>query len=352
MPRASRHADVPPPDLAALAGQVIADREQAIEDRARYLAIVARMERVAAFWEAGAPVPAGTDDHALGLLIQDGRQSGSGLHARAAQLERVADQLERLSMESRLAEMALSGERAEGRAEGRQEAAQARHSHRKPRGGRKTPDGQVIPFPGGTGKAVTAAAAAAAVTAALTLGPGAVSDLAHWSPAPAARHLLAASVPSFGPGSAVEIPSAVPAAYVPRHAKPSPDAASASPAPSPSVTLPPSSSPPPSPAPVPSVTDFDGQLDVQTDHLVIGPLLGGQVTFTAVGGSLSWSVSAPAGLVLSARSGILRDGQPVVITVSVAAGTPAGSGVIVITDGQGRSFRVPVSWAAVPGLAV
>lgn len=153
------------------------------------------------------------------------------------------------------------------------------------------------------------------------------------------------------PDTAVLIPSFTPRAYVPRHARPSADAASASPAPpSPPVFTPAPQPPPPAPSPAPSHVTFDGAINVQTDHLVVGPLQGAQLTFSATGGEVSWSASAPDGLVLSVSSGILGDGQAMVIEVSVAVGTPAGSGVITITDGDGRSVSVPVTWAAVPAI--
>lgn len=334
MPRASRHDAVPPepPDLAAIAAGMT-------EAWGRAVAVLGRVERIADAGEAGAPLPGETDLHHLALIIAGLRQLGSGLEA-------TAGELSRLSLESRLAGACLAAERAEGLAQGRQEGAQAvRHSHRKPRHP-KPPDGQVIPFRGRAVTGAIAAASLAAGAAGVTLGPGAVSDLARWAPAPA--HHAAAALPSLGPASAVLVPSSsAPPAYVPRHAKPSADAARATLAPPASPSRAPS---PPSSSPAPAVSPvaFTGSLNPQTDHLVIAPFRVVRLTFSAVGGSVSWAATAPAGVVLSVSSGILSDGQPQVIRVSVPAGTPAGAGVIVVTDGRGRSFQVPVTWAAVP----
>lgn len=151
--------------------------------------------------------------------------------------------------------------------------------------------------------------------------------------------------------SAVLMPSSPPRAYVPKHAKPSADAASASPAPSSAPSSP--APPPPVPSPVPSHVDFDGVLDVQTAECVITSDGGCKITFTAVGGEVSWAAqSSSPDLSLSASGGTLGDRQPGTVDVKVRAGALAGSGTITLTDGHGNATQVQVTWVAVPGLPV
>lgn len=324
MPRASRHADVPPPpDLAALAG--------AAEETRRWLdGQAAEVEKIIAAARDGRPLPEGTDRRQWTVLLADLRQFS------VAQLG-IARELGRISAEGMLAAVCVAAERAEAVQEDR--AVRHRHRAPRPRRSRKPGAGQLALISGGLAASIAAGAAVGSV------------DSAHYDRAPVASHVTA-GLPVLSPAYAVRAPSTSPVAYVPRHARPSPMASGASHVPSPP---PPSVSPspvPPSPAPAPSLVDFSGTLDVQTAQVAIGPLQGGQVTFSAVGGSASWTVSAPAGLVLSARSGILGDGQAVVIEVSVVVGTPAGSGVITVTDGDGRSVPVPVTWQAVPGTGI
>lgn len=198
-------------------------------------------------------------------------------------------------------------------------------------------------------------AAGAALAAPLAAG-SAIADRDS-----ASVHAWAASRPvvrlhAARPDSAVLVPqprlSSAP--YVARHAKkPSADAASASPVPSsvPSSAPAPQQPQPSLPAPVASPTDFDGTLDVQTAECVIGADGTGYLTLTAEGGAVSWSASPPAGITLSQSSGTLAAGQPAVIKVTAQPGLSAGTGSIVVTDGEGRSQSVQVTWVTVAGLA-
>jgi hypothetical protein len=197
---------------------------------------------------------------------------------------------------------------------------------------------------GAAAKAVLGLGATAAV---VTAGAGAYANLPDISPAPAAHHQPAAL---SGLSPAVAVPVTVPsrqAAYAPRHAKASPDAATASQVPA----QPPSAAgtPPPAPSPVPPAA-APGTLDVQTAMCTIAAGEGCPVTFMAVSGPVQWQASAsdPA-LSTGEDQGALAAGEPCTITVSVAPGSAAGSGIITITAG-GLSEDVRVTWEAVPAI--
>lgn len=330
MPRATRHADMPPePDLGAIAGEA----REALD---RTTAVIGRLEKIADAGEAGAPFPPGLDAHGIALLIKTGRQEGSSLDAFAGQLARI-------SLEGRLADACLAAERAEGR----QEGAGAARGHRRARPGRGPGEGRLELLPGGRATAIKGAAAVAAIAAGVTLTTGGYSDLAHYSPAATAAHHRVLALDGVAPVRARPVSAPSQRAYIPRHAKPSADAASASPVPSPPVSPRP---PPRAPSPEPSAAPA-GILDVATVAVSIGPGGHGQITFSAIGGTVSWSASSSSpALSFSQPGGDLGDRQPGILDVTVARGSAAGMAVVTLSAG-GRQVSVPVTWAAVPGLA-
>ncbi len=316
LPRATRHADVPPPDLGAIAAG-------ARQDRDRAAAVITRLERLADAAEAGAPYPPGTDAHAVALLIRDGRQIGSGLHA-------LAGELSRLSLEDRLAGAVLAAERAEGRTDGAA-AVRGRHRQDRPRKpAQGTPGLRVLPG----GRAAVAAAAGVALIAG-TVGTGAYSDLAHYAAAPAASHAAAAALPSL-PADAAPLPSSPPS-YAPRR----PLTAAASATPAPEATLSPSApvSPPPpapspsSPAPAVPVMDVPRFLD-------LGGSIRGTLTLAATGqGEVAWTATATDGITLSQYAGVAVQGQPVTLEVS----DPTGNGGWIYVSFGGTTVPVHVT---------
>ena len=191
--------------------------------------------------------------------------------------------------------------------------------------------------------ALTAGAAASVAVAA----PAIMSGSASGATTPA--HHAVSSLPVLGPDTAIplKLPSSQPS-YTPRHAKVTPDAASATavPPPPPVVTVPPSPSPAPTPA-QPSAAP-GGVLDVQTVQCAAGAGGACMVVFEAVGGALQWSAtSSDPALSLDRTEGIAGDGQSVVLTVSVARGTPAGTATITVTAGS-QQENIPVTWDSMP----
>ncbi len=177
-----------------------------------------------------------------------------------------------------------------------------------------------------------------------TLAGGVAAVAVHETPyqVTMARPHVTVAVP--GP-AVIPAASALPLAYSrpsrkPRrrtHRKPSmhaPGVPAAPPAPLPSPTPLPPSVPPP------------GTLEVQTAELSLTPDMGvldGAITFYASGGPVAWRALACPGVALSAYGGVLSAGQPGRVTVTVAAGTPAGTCDVVLTAGN-VTADVPASW--------
>ena len=102
-----------------------------------------------------------------------------------------------------------------------------------------------------------------------------------------------------------------------------------------------------------------GTLEVSTASLAVGTGSAGQITLTAVGGTVNWSAStsSPAQVSLSSYSGTLRAGQSVTLTVAVTRGASGGSATIFLEPPASAPQTVQVSWTALsngperPGLS-
>ncbi len=91
-----------------------------------------------------------------------------------------------------------------------------------------------------------------------------------------------------------------------------------------------------------------GTLEVSTDSRAVGTGSAGQITLTAVGGTVNWSAStsSPAQVSLSSYSGTLRAGQSVTLTVAVTRGASEGSATIFFEPPASAPQTVQVSWTA------
>ncbi len=76
----------------------------------------------------------------------------------------------------------------------------------------------------------------------------------------------------------------------------------------------------------------------------------GQVTLTAVGGSVSWLAGSPSGLVtLSSYSGTLQAGQSMTLGITVTRGGQGGSAQIWLEPPAASPQTVQVNWPPQPG---
>jgi hypothetical protein len=82
--------------------------------------------------------------------------------------------------------------------------------------------------------------------------------------------------------------------------------------------------------------------------LNIGAGSSGQITITAVGGSVHWSATASAPVSLSQSSGTVAPGQPVTLTVTVDRGPDAGSADVSIALPDSAPQAISVIWSAQP----
>ena len=264
------------------------------------------------------------------------------------------EQFDRLSLEQVFADMERAAIEGAGHAAGFAAgvaAARGRHRHRR---GRAPGGGQLSVLPGGKTWKGAAVSGPAALKAAGLLTATAASIVIAVPALPSVPSLPGHHAQAFGGLSPTQaLPALTPApvrAYVPRHARPSADAATATPAPPPPVVV---------VAPVPSVPSAQpsaapsGVLDVATVSVTIGVSGTARITFEAVGGPVSWSASSSSpALTLSDDGGMLGDRAPGSVTVGVRGGSLAGTGTVTITDGQGNATRVRVVWVALPGLGL
>jgi DNA-directed RNA polymerase specialized sigma24 family protein len=93
-----------------------------------------------------------------------------------------------------------------------------------------------------------------------------------------------------------------------------------------------------------------GTLQVSTDRLAVGTGSTGQITLTAVGGTVNWSASSssPVQVSLSSYFGKLQAGQSVTLTVTVTRGANRGSATISLEPPASAPQTVQVSWMALP----
>jgi hypothetical protein len=98
-------------------------------------------------------------------------------------------------------------------------------------------------------------------------------------------------------------------------------------------------------------TAAPGQLQLSAGGVVLGSGNTGQITLTAVGGTVDWSASAnPADQVsLSSYGSTLENGQSITVTVQVSRGASAGSGAISFQAPGSDTQVVSVNWPARPG---
>ena len=243
----------------------------------------------------------------------------------------------------------LAAARAEGFEAGQASAAAGRHRvpRQHPLWPRAVPG--LIPLGPVAAKiaaAVTTAAAAVGLGAAVTHQLGAAPHASSWH-APSGS-----AAASLAPTAAVPVITLPPATG--RHARL--DADSARPlavtvAPSWPLSRPvPSSSPRPSPSAVTA-----GTLDVAQVRLAIGPSGTAELDVTAVGGPVKWSaasdspevtLTAAGGLAAGGQqiSGTLAAGKPTTIEVTVAPESPLGMATITLTGSDGTVQAVPVYW--------
>lgn len=257
----------------------------------------------------------------------------AGLRQAGAEMSGYVAELSRINVEQTLNEMEAAVEHGAGFRAGAMASGGRHRANRNRRPGK----GQLMLISGGVAASLVAGTAAT----------GGFSDLANFSPTPAAHH-GASSLPDLSPVVAAPITvSPVQQGYVPRHARPTADASTASqvPASAPVIVAAPPSSQAPSPTPSAAPS---GTVDIATMNVTISGDGTGTITFTAQGDA-SWSAqpSDPA-LSLDVSGGMLADGQPQVITVTVARGSLAGSGYITFTAG-GQQENIPVRWESVPG---
>ena len=157
-------------------------------------------------------------------------------------------------------------------------------------------------------------------------GPGS-SGTAPGQVSPGAPGQVSPGAPGQSPGSALASASSTsggslgptsPGASSPGRPPTSPAPSRSSPSPSPK----PSSASPSSPAPPPT-SAAPGTLSVSPTHVVLSTLGGTDVTITAQGGPVSWSVSEPSSLLgrlsVSPASGTLQAGQSTTVVISVSS---------------------------------
>jgi hypothetical protein len=83
--------------------------------------------------------------------------------------------------------------------------------------------------------------------------------------------------------------------------------------------------------------------------LDIGAGSSGQITITAVAGSVHWSATAASPLIsLSQSSGTVAPGQPATLTVTVDRGSDAGSADVSIALPNSAPQTISVTWSAQP----
>jgi hypothetical protein len=117
----------------------------------------------------------------------------------------------------------------------------------------------------------------------------------------------------------------------------------------PASTVPPPSASP-SPSPSASASAPAGTLTVSPATVDLGTGSAGQVTLTAVGGSVNWLAGSPSGLItLSSYSGTLQAGQSVTLGVTVARGGQGGSAQIWLEPPAAAPQAVQVNWQSEPG---
>jgi DNA-directed RNA polymerase specialized sigma24 family protein len=93
-----------------------------------------------------------------------------------------------------------------------------------------------------------------------------------------------------------------------------------------------------------------GTLTVSQATVDLGAGSAGQVTLTAVGGSVSWLAGSPSGLItLSSYSGTLQAGQSVTLGITVTRGSQGGSAQIWLEPPAAAPQTVQVNWQSQPG---
>jgi hypothetical protein len=93
-----------------------------------------------------------------------------------------------------------------------------------------------------------------------------------------------------------------------------------------------------------------GTLTVSPATVDLGTGSAGQVTLTAVGGSVSWLAGSPSGLItLSSYSGTLQAGQSVTLGITVTRGGQGGSAQIWLEPPAAAPQNVQVNWQSQPG---
>jgi hypothetical protein len=111
--------------------------------------------------------------------------------------------------------------------------------------------------------------------------------------------------------------------------------------------------------PVPTVTSPSapasastpaGTLTASPATVDLGTGSAGQVTLTAVGGSVNWLAGSPSGLItLSSYSGTLQAGQSVTLGITVTRGGQGGSAQIWLEPPAAAPQTVQVNWQPQPG---
>ena len=149
---------------------------------------------------------------------------------------------------------------------------------------------------------------------------------------PAAPLPAAAVPPQEGTQTATPVTVRSPAAHSSSPGPPAP-----SPAPSASSTATPTTTPTPTQTQTP-VVQATGTLSVSPLSLTLSLLPGSNLTLTANGGPVSWSITEPAPLLgkvtVSPSSGILQAGQQVTVTVTVTGIASLNSDLLVNPGGQ------------------
>ncbi len=110
------------------------------------------------------------------------------------------------------------------------------------------------------------------------------------------------------------------------------------------------SAPHPGAAPAKSATAKTSAVTLHVpSSLAIGGGSSGQITITAVGGSVHWSATAASPLIsLSQSSGTVAPGQPATLTVTVDRGSDAGSADVSIALPNSAPQTISVIWSAQP----
>ena len=109
--------------------------------------------------------------------------------------------------------------------------------------------------------------------------------------------------------------------------------------------------------PVPTVTSPSASASAPAGTLTVSPAAvdvgtgsAGQVTLTAVGGSVGWLAGSPSGLItLSSYSGTLQAGQSVTLGITVTRGGQGGSAQIWLEPPAAAPQTVLVNWQPQPG---